>query len=77
MAILMRLIPQRGAVGQQKFGTTAAERGIIACMQAMGAPGARLDVPLARHLATTRLASYQDGTTEIQNVVISRSLFED
>ena len=44
-------------------------------MQAMGANGFRQDWPLARHLASAKMAQYLDGATEIQNVVIARSLF--
>ncbi len=63
------------AAHAKKFATRAAERGLAECMQAMGADGARRDHPLPRHLAAARLAQYVDGTTEIQNVVISRALF--
>ena len=58
----------------KKFATQAAERGVAACMQAMGANGYKHEYPLARHLACARMANYIDGTTEIQNVVISRDL---
>jgi alkylation response protein AidB-like acyl-CoA dehydrogenase len=44
-------------------------------MQAMGAEGFRDDYPLIRHMAGAKMAQYLDGTTEIQNVVISRDLF--
>jgi alkylation response protein AidB-like acyl-CoA dehydrogenase len=46
-------------------------------MQALGASGYRQDKPLARHLAGAKMAHYLDGTTEVQNIVISRSLFRD
>ncbi|MDH3233440.1 MAG: acyl-CoA dehydrogenase family protein [Alphaproteobacteria bacterium] len=63
------------AAHAKKFATRVAFKGIHACMQAMGAVGARADYPLARHLAAVKLAEYMDGTTGIQNVVIARSLF--
>jgi len=63
------------AAHAKKFATRTAFKGIHACMQAMGAVGARADYPLARHLAAVKLAEYMDGTTGIQNVVIARALF--
>lgn len=58
----------------KKFATRAAVRGISACMQAMGAVGLRADEPFGRHFAAAKMCEFLDGTTEIQNVVISRSL---
>ena len=46
-------------------------------MQAMGAAGLRTDTPLFRHLATAKMTHYMDGTTEIQNVVISREILRE
>jgi len=63
------------AAHAKKFATRVALTGISNCMQAMGAEGFRLDHPLARHMAGAKMAQYLDGTTEIQNVVISRSMF--
>ena len=48
--------------------------GISACMQAMDADGLKQEYPLARHLVAAKIAQYLDGTTEIQNVVLSRML---
>ncbi len=62
------------AAHAKKFATRAALAGIANCMQAMGAAGARADYPLGRHLAGAKLAAFIDGTTEIQNLVIGRSL---
>ncbi len=62
------------AAHAKKFATRAAERRLADCMQVMGAAGARRDHPLPRHLAGSRLTQYMDGATEIQDVVISRSL---
>ena len=58
----------------KKFATTVALDGVSACMQAMGADGLKHDYPFSRHLAAAKIAQYIDGTTEIQNVVISRAL---
>lgn len=58
----------------KKFATSVALEGISACMQAMGADGLKHEYPFSRHLAAAKIAQYIDGTTEIQNVVISRAL---
>ena len=63
------------AAHAKKFATRVALSGLSQCMQALGASGFRQDDPLARHLAGAKMAQYLDGTTEIQNVVISRALF--
>ncbi len=63
------------AAHAKKFATRAALDGLGACMQAMGAVGYRAEYPLGRHLASAKMAQFLDGTTEIQNVVISRGLF--
>ena len=65
-----------GAAHAKKFSTRVTESGIASCMQVMGANGARRDHPLPRHLAASRLTHYVDGATEIQDVVISRSLLD-
>ena len=64
------------AAHAKKFATRVAERRLADCMQVMGAVGARRDHPLPRHLAASRLTHYVDGATEIQDVVISRSLLD-
>lgn len=58
----------------KKFASHAAADGLSGCMSAMGAAGARAEVPLGRHLANAKLAQFMDGTSEIQNVVIARAL---
>ena len=60
----------------KKFATRVAWKAISDCMQVMGARGFRGDDghSLARHLACARMAQWLDGATEIQNVVIARSL---
>jgi alkylation response protein AidB-like acyl-CoA dehydrogenase len=45
-------------------------------MQVMGAEGYRNEHPLGRHLTGAKMAQYLDGTTEIQNVVISRAMIQ-
>ena len=70
-------VPGRGtleAAHAKKYATRAAFRGIGECMQAMGANGYSAEYPLARHLASAKMAQFVDGTTEIQNVVIGRAL---
>jgi alkylation response protein AidB-like acyl-CoA dehydrogenase len=64
------------AAHAKKFATRAAMRHIAQAMQVMGANGFRHDAghPLARHLAAAKMAEWLDGATEIQNVVIARSL---
>jgi len=64
------------AAHAKKFATRAALTGLAECMQALGANGLKHDHPLARHLAMAKVAQYLDGTTEIQNVVISRALLK-
>jgi alkylation response protein AidB-like acyl-CoA dehydrogenase len=64
------------AAHAKKFATRAALQGLSECMQAMGAAGLRAEHPLGRHLASAKIAQYLDGTTEIQNVVISRALLK-
>ncbi len=62
------------AAHAKKFATRVALTGLSSCMQVMGASGYRAGYPLGRHLGCAKMAQYLDGTTEIQNVVISRSL---
>jgi alkylation response protein AidB-like acyl-CoA dehydrogenase len=64
------------AAHAKKFATRVALTDISNCMQAMGAEGFRADHPLGRHLAGAKMAQYLDGTTEIQNIVISRAMFK-
>lgn len=58
----------------KKFATRAALRCIADCMQVMGARGFSIEHALPRHFAAAKMAQYLDGTTEIQNIVIARSL---
>lgn len=63
------------AAHAKKFSTAMAMRRIADCMQMMGAVGALEDYPFSRHLGCAKLSQYVDGTSEIQNVVLSRALF--
>lgn len=67
------------AAHAKKFAARASQQRIADCMQVMGANGYRRSSsnPLPRHLAGARLTGYIDGATEIQNVVISRRLWQD
>jgi acrylyl-CoA reductase (NADPH) len=55
------------AAHAKKFATRMAVARISDCMQAMGAAGLRDQYPFVRHLASARIASYTDGSTEMQN----------
>ena len=61
----------------KKFASRVALTGVSQCMQVMGAVGLRTDTPLGRHLATAKITHYLDGATEIQNMVISRTLLKE
>ena len=65
------------AAHAKKFATRVALTGVSQCMQAMGAAGLRTDTPLGRHLASAKMTHYLDGATEIQNMVISRTLLKE
>jgi len=67
------------AAHAKKFAARVAQERVADCMQVMGAVGYRRDPgnPLPRHLAAARLTGYIDGATEIQNVVIARSLWSE
>ncbi|MAG99011.1 MAG: acyl-CoA dehydrogenase [Rhodospirillaceae bacterium] len=62
------------AAHAKKFSPRVCLARLADCMQVMGAAGYRHDYPLARHLAAAKMAQIVDGTTEIQNVVISRAM---
>ena len=64
------------AAHAKKFAAEIAEPGIAACIQAMGAEGLHDHYPLGRHLAAARIAHFVDGSTEIQNERIARSLLK-
>ena len=62
------------AAHAKKFATRAAFEGLSTAMQVMGANGLLRENPLARQMSGARVTYYMDGTTEIQNLVIGRSL---
>jgi alkylation response protein AidB-like acyl-CoA dehydrogenase len=62
------------AAHAKKYATRAAFEGLSASMQVMGANGLLRENTLARQMSGARVTYYMDGTTEIQNVVIGRSL---
>ena len=64
------------AAHAKKFAARAATNGLAQCMQALGANGFRQHRPIARHYAAAKMAHYIDGTTEVQNLLIARSLFD-
>lgn len=62
------------AAHAKKFAGDFGVASISTCIQAMGANGMRDDIPLSRHLACAKLACYTDGSTEMQNERIGKSL---
>lgn len=58
----------------KKFATRMAVMRISDACQLMGAAGLREDYPFMRHLASARVASYTDGSTEMQNERIAAIL---
>src|SRR5215467_8076905 len=74
-----RLIDERAdavlpAAHAKKFATEMALRRIADCIQAMGANGLRAEYPLARHLASAKIAAYTDGSIEMMNERIGVAL---
>jgi alkylation response protein AidB-like acyl-CoA dehydrogenase len=51
----------------KKFATRMAVQRISDACQLIGAAGLREERPFIRHLASARVASYTDGSTEMQN----------
>ena len=62
------------AAHAKKFATRAAFEGLSTAMQVMGANGLLRENPLARQMSGARVTYYMDGSTEVQNMVIGRSL---
>ena len=58
----------------KKYAVEMAERRLPNCLQILGAAGLRTDQPLARHMLSTKIAGFVDGSTEIQNDRIGRLL---
>ena len=61
----------------KRFGTDAAVRTAIACSEVLGAYGWLDDHPLARFINLAKMLQVVDGTSEIQRIVIARSLDHD
>jgi alkylation response protein AidB-like acyl-CoA dehydrogenase len=51
----------------KKVAVEMAERRMPNCLQLMGAAGLKSDTVMARHLLSAKVASFVDGSTEIQN----------
>ena len=66
--------PSLMAAHAKKFSTRAAFEGLSDAMEAMGANGLLRENTLARQLSGARVTYYMDGTSEIMNVIIGRSL---
>jgi alkylation response protein AidB-like acyl-CoA dehydrogenase len=62
------------AAHAKKFATRAALKGLDVCMGQMGSNGLKRDCGLPRLFEHVKIAHTLDGTTDIQNVVISRAL---
>ena len=60
----------------KKFSAEMAARGVIGCMQAMGAVGLLPHYGFGRLMTSARIAAYVDGTTEMQNERIGAALFK-
>jgi alkylation response protein AidB-like acyl-CoA dehydrogenase len=65
---------EEAAALAKKFAGDRTLRHIAACIQAMGAAGLCSDIPLMRHLAACKAASFADGTTEIMNERLGKLL---
>lgn len=62
------------AAHAKKFATRAALKGLDICMGQLGSNGLKRDSGLPRLFEHVKIAHTLDGTTDIQNVVISRAL---
>jgi alkylation response protein AidB-like acyl-CoA dehydrogenase len=58
----------------KKQAVEMTSRCLPECLQIMGANGLRSEYPVARHLLSSRIAAFVDGTTEIQKDRIGRML---
>lgn len=73
------LLDQQGrasteAAHAKKFATRAALKGLDICMGQLGSNGLKRETALPRLFEHVKIAHTLDGTTDIQNVVISRAL---
>ena len=58
----------------KKYAVEMAERRLPNCLQIMGAAGLRAEYPTGRHILSAKIASFVDGSTEIQSDRIGRLL---
>jgi alkylation response protein AidB-like acyl-CoA dehydrogenase len=58
----------------KKLAVEAAERRLPQCLQLMGAAGLKVEHGIARHIMAAKIASFVDGSTEIQTDRIGRML---
>jgi alkylation response protein AidB-like acyl-CoA dehydrogenase len=58
----------------KKFAGRVAVPAITACIQAMGANGLKKEFALGRHLTSSKIAGFTDGSTEMMNERIGASL---
>ncbi|HEX2171606.1 MAG TPA: acyl-CoA dehydrogenase family protein, partial [Dehalococcoidia bacterium] len=65
------------AAHAKRYGADMALRAASQAMQVFGANGYLRDYPVERYLRWAKMCAYIDGTTQIQQVVIARSLFKD
>ncbi|MEM7467601.1 MAG: acyl-CoA dehydrogenase [Pseudomonadota bacterium] len=65
------------AAHAKKFATRAALKGLDVCMGQLGSNGLKRSSALPRLFEHVKIAHTLDGTTDIQNVVISRALLEN
>jgi alkylation response protein AidB-like acyl-CoA dehydrogenase len=65
------------AAHAKRYGADMALRAASQAMQVFGANGYLRDFPVERYLRWAKMCAYVDGTTQIQQVVIARSLFND
>ncbi|MBT6272823.1 MAG: hypothetical protein HOI95_01675 [Chromatiales bacterium] len=64
------------AAHAKKFSARVTERGLLDCIQMLGANGMRSEYGLGAHLACAKIAGYVDGSTEIQNERIAALLID-
>lgn len=60
----------------KKYATNVAYEGLTTCMQLLGANGLLASHAVGRQLWSAAIAYYLDGTAEIQNILIGRSLLQ-
>lgn len=61
----------------KKYAVEMAERRLPNCLQIMGAAGLRSEYPTGRHILSAKIASFVDGSTEMQSDRIGRLLERD